>query len=230
MDSVVEKELEFSVETIKANCKSYGAWFHRKWLSGVLGGDLNLALELKLCSKLLELDSRNFHCWNYRIQLFQRFRLIESQEEIEKEIDFTTLMVYKNFSNYSAWHRRSVMLTLLDGGGGKLANQVVGDLALVRSAYYTEPYDQSCWFYLKWLLCTFVHARANDLGSLSVPELISQEIRNIKELVKLEPGCSLAVCTLLELGDLDASVTKSSVDYGLRRGMFTEMYRSPKLC
>jgi geranylgeranyl transferase type-2 subunit alpha len=107
-----ETELRFSVETIKANPKSYGAWFHRKWLIITLkaaNGPLEISHELVLCNKLLELDSRNFHCWNYRWFLTESF-----QVSIQSEFDFTTLMIYKNFSNYSAWHRRSLLFPRLE--------------------------------------------------------------------------------------------------------------------
>lgn len=57
------KELSlFSVEAIKANPKSYGAWYHRKWIITELkiaNAPVDISNELRLCTKLLELDSRN---------------------------------------------------------------------------------------------------------------------------------------------------------------------------
>lgn len=55
-------ELEFGVAAIRANPKSYGAWYHRKWLVCLMnqsGVPFIVTSELKLCNKLLELDSRN---------------------------------------------------------------------------------------------------------------------------------------------------------------------------
>ena len=60
-------EFAFSVEGIKINPKSYPSWHHRKWLIENIfapkGSELytkfDYSYELKLCSKLLDLDSRN---------------------------------------------------------------------------------------------------------------------------------------------------------------------------
>lgn len=58
----MKKELLFGVASIKANPKSYGAWYHRKWLLKLIQSQnvsFDVGTELKLCNKLLDLDSRN---------------------------------------------------------------------------------------------------------------------------------------------------------------------------
>jgi hypothetical protein len=58
----IREEFEFGVATIKTNPKSYGAWYHRRWLIKTLKDNdlpVDVMLELKLCDKLLQLDSRN---------------------------------------------------------------------------------------------------------------------------------------------------------------------------
>lgn len=59
---LVKNELEFGVAAIKCNPKSYGAWYHRKWIMSHLKSlkiPIEVSHELKLCNKLLEIDSRN---------------------------------------------------------------------------------------------------------------------------------------------------------------------------
>lgn len=57
------QEMEFSVATIKANPKSYGAWYHRQWLIGEAMREapegVPIQHELALSAKLLDLDARN---------------------------------------------------------------------------------------------------------------------------------------------------------------------------
>jgi geranylgeranyl transferase type-2 subunit alpha len=78
---VLDKELTLTQAALTRNPKSYGAWFHRKWVireecKGNSKGKSNnnnpttldniLQTELALTAKFLQLDERNFHCWNYR--------------------------------------------------------------------------------------------------------------------------------------------------------------------
>lgn len=46
------------------NPKSYGAWYHRKWV--IQFGLSPMDAEFLLLKKLLKLDARNFHGWDYR--------------------------------------------------------------------------------------------------------------------------------------------------------------------
>jgi len=90
----VQTELTLTSHCLMRNPKSYSAWYHRKWtlvyhLTHPTGGNVGggpssstegpgvpklhlnsmgaiLQSELDLCAQFLQLDERNFHCWNYR--------------------------------------------------------------------------------------------------------------------------------------------------------------------
>ncbi|KAL9188204.1 hypothetical protein ACHAXT_006582 [Thalassiosira profunda] len=87
----IEAELKLTAHCLQRNPKSYSSWFHRKWAlvyhlthgapspaiaspteesslqkQHVDGTKSILQAELELCAQFLQLDERNFHCWNYR--------------------------------------------------------------------------------------------------------------------------------------------------------------------
>jgi geranylgeranyl transferase type-2 subunit alpha len=126
-------ELLFNVEMLKLNPKSYCCWHHRHWLlSELLNVDVvafDWKHELRLCSKLLHLDSRNcmhgipniiVHCWNHRMFVVDRFKV-----PLRDELDFTTEMIYSNFSNYSAWHHRTRLLGVIKSQDPELFNNTI---------------------------------------------------------------------------------------------------------
>ncbi|KAL2939469.1 Geranylgeranyl transferase type-2 subunit alpha 1 [Bienertia sinuspersici] len=65
-------------------------------------------------------------------------------------------MIEKNFSNYSAWHNRSVLLSNLlkrKAEGFFPKEKILSkEYDLVHQALFTDPDDQSGWFYHLWLL------------------------------------------------------------------------------
>lgn len=81
-------------DALQRNPKSYSAWFQRQWIIDRGLGDLQK--EIGLCDKLLELDERNFHCWNYRRHVCQLAGATQADE-----LAFSTLKIEQNFSNYS---------------------------------------------------------------------------------------------------------------------------------
>jgi len=66
---------------------------------------VNYQSELDLCSLLLKEDQRNFHCWNYR-----RYIAIIAGVDPIIELEYSTNKINENFSNYSAFHHRSVVM------------------------------------------------------------------------------------------------------------------------
>lgn len=106
-------------------------------------------------------------------------------------------MIYKNFSNYSAWHRRSVLVERLTSQGlssAEIEKIINDDLKLLKSAYFTEPADQSAWFYLRWLLDFAVQHNIKYAC-----ELVKGELSNIDELLVIEPDAPLALYTWAQL-------------------------------
>ena len=171
------------VGLMEKNPKSYPAWHHRKWVAANLGVDA--AAELALTGKALLADERNFHCWNYR-----RYIVDLCDVPATDELAFTQACIERNFSNFSAWHYRTLLLPqVLPMSAGTLADE----FAFVRAALFTEPWDQSGWFYHAWL-SDHVCARAvtpelpaDELAALS--ELVLAELRTLQELQTLQPEC-----------------------------------------
>ncbi|PSS19604.1 Geranylgeranyl transferase type-2 subunit alpha like [Actinidia chinensis var. chinensis] len=147
--SIFSEELRITERALASNYKSYGAWYHRKWV--LRKGHSSIDRELQLLEVFLKKDTRNFHAWNYR-----RFVAALKNRSDEEELQYTTDMISDNFSNYSAWHSRSVLLSQL------LEKKVQGyfpkekvlteEYNLVHQALFTDPDDQSGWFYHLWLL------------------------------------------------------------------------------
>ncbi|KAL7262469.1 hypothetical protein ACSBR1_000777 [Camellia fascicularis] len=147
--SIYSEELRVTERALAKNYKSYGAWYHRKWV--LSKGHSSVDRELQLLGVLLKKDSRNFHAWNYR-----RFVAALKNRSDEEELQFTTDLINENFSNYSSWHNRSVILSHLleKRAQGSFSKEKVltEEYDLVHQALFTDPDDQSGWFYHLWLL------------------------------------------------------------------------------
>jgi len=135
----------------------------------------NWKRELELCAKLLAVDSRNFHCWNYR-----RFVATHAKVTLEEEFKFTTEKIEENFSNYSAWHQRSTLLPRLHTTDEHaFISALDQEFDFVRNALYTSPEDQSGWLYHRWLI--------GHVPPQVKVAVIDRELQSFKELLQLEP-------------------------------------------
>lgn len=122
-------DLAFLLPLLRKFPKCYWIWNYRLWLldeaSRLLPSAATYQLwqkELGLVSKMLSLDSRNFHGWGYRRKVIAALEQLSiaanpsTTSMIETEFEYTTRMIETNLSNFSAWHRRSKLIPkLLEG-------------------------------------------------------------------------------------------------------------------
>jgi len=140
-------ELKLMEELIPKHHKSYWMWFHRTWVTERMSS-CDWIRELGLCTQLLSKDERNFHCWSYRRYVVKKAGISE-----ESEFEYTTTKIEENFSNYSAWHLRSVLIPKIYPPDSQEYRTVLDtEFELIRNAFYTEPADQSAWIYHRWLI------------------------------------------------------------------------------
>ncbi|KAI8096596.1 uncharacterized protein BX664DRAFT_62126 [Halteromyces radiatus] len=152
------QELDLFMQLIRINPKSYWMWNHRRWCLETMPQP-SWKGELKLVDKMLTMDGRNFHGWNYRQYVVSQLRKLASSKEedyriVEQEYEFTTQKIHQSFSNYSAWHQRSKLLPeIVAKMTMEERNQVArNELEMVNDAIFTEPDDQSAWLYYWWLI------------------------------------------------------------------------------
>ena len=71
-EKLIEQELLITQKLLPYNSKCYSIWYHRKWIVNqmkIFNLSFDYEYERKLCSKMINYDSRNFHCWEYLLKL-----------------------------------------------------------------------------------------------------------------------------------------------------------------
>ncbi|XXZ98109.1 Rab geranylgeranyltransferase [Meyerozyma guilliermondii] len=148
----LEDDLKLIVALLKRYPKCYWIWNHRIWCLDQLQQtrEANWNVELAIVSKFLDLDSRNYHCWQYRrfvINNMEEDTLLESSESSNsgqkearallriniEEYKFTTSKINKNISNFSAWHNRTKLIPKIYDLFGEL--DTTNDHADVRHVF-----------------------------------------------------------------------------------------------
>ncbi|KAJ8306025.1 hypothetical protein KUTeg_016570 [Tegillarca granosa] len=132
VQKMMEDELSFLETCLKVNPKSYGSWNHRCFV----------------------MDNMPKPDWARELHL--RFVVERSNVNLEDELLFTTHKIQTNFSNYSSWHYRSKLLPLVypdhSNPVGVQEEVLLKEYEVVQNAIFTDPDDQSAWFYHRWLL------------------------------------------------------------------------------
>ena len=201
---LVQNELSLTKKTIKINPKSYSPWFHRQWFIGIVcGEDKILNQELDLCNMFLEIDCRNFHCWDYRRFIVGHLTKQNQNEVLQKEFEYSYLKITQNFSNYSAWHYRSKLLPVVSTDESIVTN-LLKELELCRSAYYTEPKDQSVWMYVLWIFSQLKLQKSNFMQIVEAELEHLQVLQDMEEDNTKELKCKFSY-SLFDLGPLFVS-------------------------
>jgi len=211
---LLKDEIALTQTGIAKNPKSYWVWLHRKlmleWAERV--GVSLWKKDLELCNAFLAKDARNFLCWAYR-------RIVADRAAVpdKAEFDYTTKKITENFSNYSAWHQRSMLLLRCYPDAEKQTAAIAEELKWIQNAYFTDPDDQSAWIYMRWLLTV---AKPSD-------DLVHSQLSACDELLSIAPNSKWALITkvfLLKLLKSNANATDPIVEQLLKVDKLHENY------
>ena len=108
------------------------------------------------------------------------------------QLAFTTKKIEQNFSNYSALHLRSTVLP-----EPITVDVLSSEIELVQQAVFTEPDDQSAWFYYRWLLTSML-----DLMESSPEDaagFLKTQVQWLEQLLEMEKDAKWVVVTLADV-------------------------------
>jgi len=139
------------------------------------------------------------HAWNYRRYILSN---MPKPRPERTELTYTKQKILSNFSNFSAWHQRSKVLSSL-WASGKLSESKSkeNEFKLIRDALYTDPHDQSVWMYHRWLI-------GNDISL----EVLEREIETIEELLAEQPDSKWCLESLVYYKRMQLKNYKGKVD------------------
>ena len=173
----------------------------------------------------------------------------------EQEFEYTTKMIKTNLSNFSAWHYRSQLIPRLlmerEADGNARQKFLDAEFELITQALYTDPYDQSLWFYHQYLMSTLdpLNAQATSIlqpcSNAERLHYLEQELDSVKDMLDGAEDCKYIYQALLEYSrryiDVEAGnkkvTTKEMKDWlselrkvdPLREGRWLDLERKLKL-
>ena len=115
----------------------------------------------------------------------------------QSELAMAIGLIEDNFSNYSAWHHRSIFLPKAFSKAsdiGAFHAQILDEFEKVKAAFYTEPEDQSAWFYHRWLVGVM-----KEKSPENYENILQEELRTCEELLSVEEDCKWAMLTMVFL-------------------------------
>ncbi|KAK8200373.1 hypothetical protein IWZ00DRAFT_497191 [Phyllosticta capitalensis] len=236
----IAEDLRFTIPLLMKFPKCYWIWNHRQWL---LQQSTELLQEPQaqrlwqeehgLVGKMLSRDSRNFHGWSYRRFVVAHLETLPSEDGkttsmIEPEFDYTTKMINTNLSNFSAWHNRTKLIPrLLDERKADEETRrrfLKAEFELIQKALYTDPYDQSLWFYHANLMSALEDTTPRsariilELDNDIRQEFVEEEFESIKDMLDGAEDCKWIYQALL-----DTAVALKQLKEGSDGGFDDEM-------
>lgn len=221
---LIKEDLAFLIPLLKNFPKCYWIWNHRAWLLQQASEHLPVESakrlwqgELGLVSKMLSMDSRNFHGWSYRRTVIRALETCDSHTKhqsqdtqdsmTEHEFAYTTKMIKTNLSNFSAWHNRLQLIPKLlreRHADGQARRKLLDDeFDFILQALYTDPYDQSLWFYHNWIMSTLSpdaspsSAIVLDLANEERIQYLELQMDTIKDILDGSDDCKYIYQALL---------------------------------
>lgn len=193
ISKLVFSELKELFKMAMSDPKSYEIWFHRIWIIKQFStiekqlspkfeiGRKIIQEDLQICEKYLKKDERNFHVWNYRLELNKLLIEIDPstiEQAIEKELTFIMAKLDENSSNYSAIQFFTKYIEMkLDQQTSENQLKTYEDkiVPVIRSNtenLIISPNEQALWLFQEWIIY-----------KLNQPALVFAEVKGKGEFI-----------------------------------------------
>ncbi|KAL4540729.1 hypothetical protein Ndes2526B_g07564 [Nannochloris sp. 'desiccata'] len=169
----LERELMLVERLLEADDRNFHGWGYRQLIARKMG--LPVERELAFTQRKIEQNFSNYSAWHYRTALLPALYSLPGEQE-EQELGRTSVTLpaaealaaeEKGEEKHQTKQHEYSMVeqnkdvenqTLVELGAPTSASAAVPaevldqEFDLVKQAFYTEPEDQSGWFYHRWLL------------------------------------------------------------------------------
>ena len=125
------------------------------------------------------------------------------------ELQYAQEKIQENFSNYSAFHHRS---NFIKKNSPSIMEVLPSEFSIVENAIFTEPDDQSAWWYHQFLLtwATYEIGQLKDAGKGAeadtlaywFSDILRQQLELVRGLYELEEGCTWVMNCMVAIMDL----------------------------
>jgi geranylgeranyl transferase type-2 subunit alpha len=148
--SFLEQELQVTAQFLSLDERNFHGWNYRRFIVACLCG--NPSGELILEDENITLMGAQIRVGN-GVEIGIPVTKADIRKRLRTEFDFTSQKIQQNFSNGSAFHHRSLLLqVMLDQNYDVSLEQ---ELELTHNAMFTEPDDQTAWWYYDFLLTQY---------------------------------------------------------------------------
>ena len=153
--SSLEHELELVEQLLNVDCRNFHGWGYRLYIARRMG--LPIQRELDYARRKIEQNFSNYSAWHYRsIMLPLAFQV---EQNVLCEGDVLPLLPF-HLQKADAQFSIAALSTadeLHRVKGTSVSAEIPAhvldeEFDFVKQAFYTEPGDQSAWFYHRWLL------------------------------------------------------------------------------
>lgn len=221
--SSLEHELMLVEKLLDADCRNFHGWGYRLHIACRMG--LPVQRELDFARHKIEQNFSNYSAWHYRSVMLPLAFKGSGQNKIESCFDTTVCKGNDEDPLLSS----EDCLKCLHGStvSSDIPPNVLRDeFDFVKQAFYTEPEDQSAWFYHRWLIGCCIARYHVEISSFKDMEetgidkrdeynaLIQSEFLDTlrsqqqvcEEVIELEPESKWALLTLAGLKELENTV------------------------
>jgi geranylgeranyl transferase type-2 subunit alpha len=152
---------------------------------------------------------------------YRRFVVAAANVSSEAELAYSHEKIQENFSNYSAFHHRS---NFIKSQVDSLTTVLPAEFSIVKNAVFTEPDDQSAWWYHQFLL-TWALTEVKEKQTSGTAEeaatlaswragMLQQQLELMRTLYEIEPVCMWVMNSLVAMIALLCSAPLASAGAG----------------